>query len=297
MADDTPTRSGNPLAALLAAATAILAVAVAVLVLWPPNGPDAATIAEAVSQRLEKDGYLKKDHFDQRMDRLIEAAASLLKTEDFERGLDDLKRALASCCGATNSPTVGLQPRIWVVFENARLDGDKRLTAESHGVAISGRQRERLDKLAQALIACAAPDRPVRLKIQGYSSTREFVDDEGQRLGDSDGLNLQAANLRAEGVKTHFARTQPGRGQPRRVLADRVRRLGAIQGHPPTVPRLPRGDREHRSRAAQSRGAGGSAGRRPVRGRSRRRWQRQMMSTVRIAGLEPIAVERSGERQ
>ena len=205
MADDAPTRAGNPLTALLGAATAILAIVVAVLALWPPPPcPDAATIAEAVSQRLEKDGYLKKDHFDGRMDRLNEAVSLLLKTEDFERGLADLKRALASCCGATNSPTVGLQPRIWVVFENARLDEDKRLTAQSHGIAISGRQRERLDKLAQALLACAAPDRPVRLKIQGYSSTREFVDDGGRRLPDSDDLNLQAANLRAEVVIGHL---------------------------------------------------------------------------------------------
>ena len=218
MADNARNRSGNPLAALLAAATAILAVAVAVLVLWPPNGPDAATIAEAVSQRLEKDGYLKKDHFDQRMDRLNEAASLLLKTEDFERGLADLKRALASCCRATTNPTVGLQPRIWVVFENARLDEDERLTAESHGIAISGRQRERLGKLAQALLACAAPGRPVRLKIQGYSSTREFVDDEGDPLKRSEDLNLQAANLRAEVVRAHLLELNRAAGNPAELL-------------------------------------------------------------------------------
>ena len=111
-----------------------------------------------------------------------------------------------------------LQPRIWVVFDNARLDENEQLTAESHGIAISGGQRERLDKLAKALLACAAPDRPVRLKTQGYSSTREFVDDEGQRLGDSDELNLQAANLRAEVVKAHLLELNRAAGNPAEIL-------------------------------------------------------------------------------
>lgn len=214
MADHAQTR---PLTALLAAATAILAIAVVLLAWWviygkpptpPPNGLDPETIAEAVSKRLEQDGYLKKDHFDQRMDGLDDAVSSLLKAEDFDRGLAELKRALAACCGNTpNPPPVGsrpLQPRIWVMFDNARLNEDERLTAESHGIAISGPQIVRLDSLRRALLACASPEQPVRLRIQGYSSTRDFVNDEGKPLRGSKALNLQAANLRAEVVRAHL---------------------------------------------------------------------------------------------
>ena len=202
---------GNTLATTLAAATATLAMAVvAWMVIVVPPPPTPTQIAEAVSERLAKDGYLKSQAFDQRMDALDEAVSALLKTEDFQRAVGDLERILQSCCRGT--PLVGSQPRIWVVFENAKLNDDptgtqpttERLTADSRGIAISKEQRARLNLLAAALRACATPERRVRLKVQGYSSTREFLDAQGDPILDSKALNVKAANLRANAVIGHL---------------------------------------------------------------------------------------------
>ena len=217
MADDAQGRyEGNRLVPLLAVATAALAIAVALLVwvTWPPNGPgvdvDVNEIAAAVSKRLEKDGFLKKDAFDERMDGLEEAVSLRLTTNHFNQAIADLKRAIeaingACCDGSTAIPPVAHQPRIWVAFDNARLDEDptgtlapiQRLTKDSDGIALPNQQRQRLNRLAAALRACALPDRRVRLRIQGYSSTREFVDAQGQSIQGSQALNVKAANLRA----------------------------------------------------------------------------------------------------
>lgn len=211
-ADAQAQKSGDTLVTLLGAATAVLAVAVAVLV-WnalgepPSNGPDPEKIAEAVSKRLAKDGYLKEETFNRRMNSLDQVVSSLLTAANFERAVDDLKRALENtCCGVPGSP------RIWVLFENAKLEDDEtgarspreRLTAASRGIAIGDREQARLNVLAAALRACAVGDRRVRLNIQGYSSTREFVDAQGRAMPDSQALNLEAANLRAEGVISHL---------------------------------------------------------------------------------------------
>ena len=232
MADDAQSRGeGNRLVPLLAAATAALAIAVTLLVwvTWPPNGPgvdvDVDEIAAAVSKRLEKDGFLKKDAFDERMDGLEEAVSLRLTTNDFNQAIADLKRAIeaingACCDGSTVTPPVARQPRIWVAFDNARLDEDptgtlapiQRLTKDSDGIALPDRQQERLSRLAAALRACALPDRRVRLSIQGYSSTREFVDAQDQRLQDSQALNVEAANLRAGVVIDHLREQRAGEG-------------------------------------------------------------------------------------
>ena len=106
--------------------------------------------------------------------------------------------------GADN-PTAS---RIEVLFDNARLQpkkGGRSLTESSPGIALTAPQGAELDKLAAALLACAEPGPSVRLKLQGYSSTRAFVDETGTRLLNSDELNVQAANLRAEAVKGRLA--------------------------------------------------------------------------------------------
>lgn len=206
MADDAPPRgSGRTLVTLLAAVAAVLAATLAWLV-WrgtdePPGCPtvdpppacpavDITAIAEAVSVRLAEDGYLKKSHFD--------------------TVIAELKGTLGSaCCGdSSGRPPVS---RIWVVFDNARLEDapagtppTERLTETSHGIAISETQLDRLDGLARALDACATPDRPVRLNIHGFSSTREFVGEGGTSMEGSDDLNLNAANFRAANVVDHL---------------------------------------------------------------------------------------------
>lgn len=232
MADDAQGRyEGNRLVPLLAAATVALAIAVALLVwvTWPPNGPgvdvDVDKIAVAVSKRLEEDGFLKKDAFDERMDGLEEAVSLRLTTNDFNQAIVDLKRAIeaiegACCDGSAVTPPIARQPRIWVAFDNARLDEDptgtlapiQRLTKDSDGIALPDRQQERLSRLAAALRACALPDRRVRLSIQGYSSTREFVDAQDQPLQGSQALNVKAANLRAGVVIDHLREQRAGEG-------------------------------------------------------------------------------------
>ena len=218
MAGEAPGRgTANLLATLLAASTAVLAIVVALLEWTIITGPpivevdvDARAIAKAVSAQLEADGFLKKIAFDERMGSLDAAVLKLLTAEEFQRSLESLKGALGdACCGA--SPAVR-QPRIWVVFDNARLEGGPpdtesslvRLTEDSHGIAIRDGQRDRLNKLAAALRACATPERRVRLKVQGFSSTREFVDEDGMPMPDSAALNVKTANLRAKVVIDHL---------------------------------------------------------------------------------------------
>ena len=224
MADDAQGQGGGKsLVAFLAAATAALAIVLALLIIWPPNGPTPEEIAAAVSARLEKDGFLKKDAFDSRMDGLETKVSLLLTTERFDQAIAELKRAIeainGTCCeGPTATPPAARQPRIWVTFENARLDKDptgalaplRRLTQDSEGIALSGGQQQRLNALADALRTCALPDRRVRLRIQGYSSTREFVDAGGQPMRDSQALNVEAANLRAEAVIDHLRAARAG---------------------------------------------------------------------------------------
>ena len=216
--------AGQALVAVLAA----LAAALAVIVTWlawsllteppeppppPPNGPTVEAIAEAVSKRLADDGYLKRSHFDKRTDGLNTAVSSLLTADEFNAAIAELKRTRGSvCCGdGSGTPHVS---RIWVVFDNARLDDapagaegvPERLTKRSRGIAISGAQLERLDRLRDALRACATADRPVRLEIQGFSSTREFMGADGAPMRHSEALNLKAANLRAANVIDHLIR-------------------------------------------------------------------------------------------
>lgn len=227
--------AGQALVAVLAALAAALAVVVVWLV-WedstepPPPCPtcppvDVEAIAEAVSNRLDRDGFLKKSDFDGRMVGLDAAVLSLLRTGEFRTAIDDLKRALGSaCCG--DSAGTPAASRIWVVFDNAQLDEEdatgtdplEQLTKSSPGIAISKAQMGRLDRLRDALRACATADRPVRLKIQGFSSTREFVGSNGTPMRRSEALNLKAANLRAQNVIDHLS---GGDGDAKSTLAIR----------------------------------------------------------------------------
>ena len=45
----------------------------------------------------------------------------------------------------------------------------------------------------------------MQIRVEGYASTREFVGQDGRPLPNTDALNLQAANLRAQAV-TDFLR-------------------------------------------------------------------------------------------
>ena len=190
---------------LLFVAAAALAIAIAVLA-WIVFGRldmlDAAhkEIKESVEKRLTK------EHFDERIDRL-----------------ERLLGLLGDCCprGPREVPTEPTEtnPRIELMFNNARLPAGREpspdgLSEKSPGIALSHAQGEKLDKLADALVACAELDpinHPVHLSVQGYSSTLPFKRD-GRVLSFSNQLNLAAANLRARVVTQRLADRRAHRG-------------------------------------------------------------------------------------
>ena len=218
MANDTQAKLGI-LLSLLSLVVSILPLFVGTAVAgWIVIDPDG--FVEAVVEKLSESerGLLTKDVFNGRMEpvdaslqALEEAVASRLATEKFRRRIAELEGTIEnrSCCA--EGSTTASNPRIEVLFDNARLQPRKsggsaaqRLTENSPGIALTASQEAELDKLAAALRACAAPGTTVRLKIQGYSSTQPFVAT-GGLLDDSDELNVMAANLRAKAVSDRLA--------------------------------------------------------------------------------------------
>lgn len=171
---------------LLSVAVAALAIAVVILA-WLAFGG--------------LDDLLTKEEFRKRLDA-VDAAHGEIKESVDQLGerIDDLEQLIGRCCKGRSGSSGPSEPnpRLGVMFENARLS-DGALSRDNDGIALSGEESERLGKLAAALAACAAPAQ-VRLKVQGYSSTRKF-----RGASNSDELNLLAANLRAEVVKARLA--------------------------------------------------------------------------------------------
>ena len=217
----SPSRFERAITSLLASTVVVLAIVVGVLV-WrllalapvvePPTPVDLDAVAEAVSERLAQDGFLQEEPFGERVDAAHAALA------DDHRVLFEQHRTMAeaisrlrACC---EGEAAGSQRQyIPVTFENGRLryedaaerrdealgDALARLTSSSPGVALEPAQQAELAELAEAFKACAA-SAPVRLKVQGYSSTREFADAQGVPHPHSDALNLKLANLRGQTV-------------------------------------------------------------------------------------------------
>ena len=191
---DSPANKGALSTLLLPAALAALAIAVAILA-WVVFARSGVIV--------EVDGLLTEEEFRKRMDTVDAAHGEISKsvekrvtTEHFDKRIDELKELLTRCCNRTN-------PRLEVMFENARLRGKSSLDEESPGIALSVTQEEELGKLAGELVACAAPpSESVRLKVQGYSSTRPF---KGVSEPISNELNLKVANLRAVVVVNRLA--------------------------------------------------------------------------------------------
>ena len=182
------------------------------------------TAAAAVSFTvIDGNGILSEEEFNKRIAKLEEVFNErIAKLEEgfngriakLEKVFNERIAELEECaCGEGNpgadNPTAS---RIEVLFDNARLQPknggrspSQALTESSPGIALTASQGAELDKLAAALLACAEPSQPVRLKLRGYSSTRAFVDETGTRLQNSNELNVQAANLRAKVVKDRLA--------------------------------------------------------------------------------------------
>lgn len=214
-------RFERAITSLLASTVVVLAIVVGVLV-WrllalapvvEPTPPvDLDAVAEAVSERLTEDGFLQEEPFGERVDAAHAALADGHRVlADQHREMADAISRLRTCCEG-NAASI-LRQFVPVTFENGRLryedaaerrnetreDALARLTPNSRGVALTPAQEAELAEYAAAFKACAA-SAPVRLKVQGYSSTREFADAQGAAHIHSDALNVKLANLRAQMV-------------------------------------------------------------------------------------------------
>ena len=112
-------------------------------------------------------------------------------------------------------PSPAILPQLPLPFENAKLaprqspDEDWQLSPDSEGVRLAPAHEIALDTFVKAFTPCAEV-RPVQLVVVGYASTRQFVDQDGRPLPNSDALNLQAANLRAQGVANYLGSSAQG---------------------------------------------------------------------------------------
>lgn len=125
----------------------------------------------------------------------------------------------SDCC--TPSPEVEL--RYTLLYENARLI-EEEVTTDSVGVKLAPRHTKRLELLTNALKPCHRADAPVVFHVTGYSSTAEFTSEpSGERLRNSDKLNLQTANLRAE-IVGNFLKNKGFKVKTKEWRADDMRR-------------------------------------------------------------------------
>ena len=108
-------------------------------------------------------------------------------------------------CPPCPQPPADGQWKYALLYENARLAENGELTRDSVGVKLVPRHLKRLDALAEALESCDREDAPVTLDVTGYASTAEFRSPlGGERMKNSDVLNLKTANLRRQIVADYL---------------------------------------------------------------------------------------------
>lgn len=104
-------------------------------------------------------------------------------------------------------PLIDVESRFTFLYENARLNEHREVTKDSFGIKLAHRHVRRLDLLTSAFRPCHRADQPVKFRVTGYSSTAEFRSQPGGKpLPNSDALNLETANLRAQVVGDHLER-------------------------------------------------------------------------------------------
>ena len=110
--------------------------------------------------------------------------------------------------GATERTTL-LPVHLLVHFRNAQLSGaDGGLGDE--GIVLEPVHRTMLHRTVDALAACAVPGSPVTITPYGFASSAPFVG-----RNNTDELNLQVANGRAEAVHDELVRLSAGRSNLR----------------------------------------------------------------------------------
>lgn len=104
-----------------------------------------------------------------------------------------------------SQPLIEVNSKFTFLYENARLNADRKVTANSFGVKLARRHLKRLELLTNAFGPCDRADQPVKFRVFGYSSTAEFrFRSDGEPLSNTDELNLTTANLRAQIVGDHL---------------------------------------------------------------------------------------------
>lgn len=105
-------------------------------------------------------------------------------------------------------PAAAVASNFTLLYDNARLNQDGELDAANHGIRLTADHRIRLDRIANAYRPCAQPpNKTVRFKVSGYSSTAEFrteMPDGRQPLQGTNQHNLSTANLRAAVVAAYL---------------------------------------------------------------------------------------------
>ena len=100
---------------------------------------------------------------------------------------------------------ITVSSKFTLLYENARLTKNGELTANSSGVKLRHRHLERLELLASAFGPCHRQEDPVEFRVTGFASTAEFLNQpSGSPMPESDDLNRQTANLRAQNVQDYL---------------------------------------------------------------------------------------------
>ena len=205
---------------LLAAAVAYLAYLAWTIDRVPPVSPPppvtpingAADHAEIKAQlaKLAEDMAIQhaaigKQIAPQSMDGLLDRIASIVRGAIKDSICD--ASTLDDCPRPPPPPSV--VSNFTLLYENARLNDDEDIAADSVGVTLAPHER-RLEKIAVAFTACQRKAASaVKFRVTGYSSTAKFrrkgPDGEiGEIIDGSDKLNLKTANLRAEVVTAYL---------------------------------------------------------------------------------------------
>ena len=185
----------------------VLATAVGYLALMPENGgkrhklePSVATddapgdLGPTVADAVDEDNLVGLE------ERIANAVANKLLTVGYTpTGASECvetPRPRAVVVDSDGSPSITLNSRFIFFYENARLNEDRQVTADSVGVKPA---RQYLELFANAFQPCHRADAPVEFAVTGYSSTAEFrVQTTGETVPESNELNLATANLRAQ---------------------------------------------------------------------------------------------------
>ena len=110
-------------------------------------------------------------------------------------------------CTDAPPPCTTVDSNFTLLFENARLDDDGKVSEQSMGIQLTRAHEQRLDAIVRAFGPCRGGEHKVEFSIHGYSSTADFQARDGELvepLPETDQYNLDTARLRAEVVANYL---------------------------------------------------------------------------------------------